>query len=186
MCNSKLVIWRLWLSRALSWSSSCICCNSRNFGLWRSEKAAEIWITGEAHRESVQGSSAVQPALCVLLCTFYITSQQSLLSVRVLGLPLHHLFCAKLFQQCLPQGLSHLCIWPSAAAAVCSSLMALHQLFHTSIHPRQWPHTLKFVLTASFLLEALLFSRNKDEGGIFISFFPSFGVWSAMLSISSP
>lgn len=101
--------------------------------LKRIEKAAEIWVTEElqrSHRKSVHRSSSAQPVPCLLLHIFCVSysarphsKQQSILSIHLLWLPLHQLFCAKLFRTASSTGaVSHFCILPSAAAALCALL----------------------------------------------------------------
>lgn len=146
----------------------------------------ELLGNPSVHTKSVQGSSSVQPASVDSAQPH--PSQQSLLPVHVLGLPLHQLSCAKLFPTVSATGaFTPLHFALCSSGSVFPSLMALHQLFHTSIYPRQWPHTLPslFLLLVS-CLRLCWFSRNKVEGVISISFFPSSGIWSAVLSVSSP
>lgn len=166
MCNSKLVICRLWL----------LCCPEHSHGpavvsaaapgisaygdMKRLEKAAEIWIIGEpqcSHRKSLQGNSSAPPALCLLLCRFCTTTRQ----------PIVPSFCtcpgtgSASFIPC-----NSVCHRGFHTSAFCPlhQLFCLpfsngfDQLFHTSIYPRQRSHTLLSLFwLLFFLLEALLF-----------------------------
>lgn len=199
--QSKQVIYRLWP----------LCCTEPSHGtsvipaagpgilacrdLKRIEKAAEIWVTEElqwSHRKSVHRSSSAQPVPCLLFCIFCVSysasphrNQQSILSIHVSWLPLHQLFCAKLFCTASFTGaVSYFCILPSAT--VFASPLVLHQLFCTTIYPRQQSHTLLilFWLLAS-CLRLCWFSRNLEERWIIFSF-PGSEVCGAVLSLSSP
>lgn len=184
------------LSRALSWSSSCICCNSRNFSLWRSEKAWEgsrnmnYWGTPVfTQKISARQLFCTTCSLCALVCI--LPNHTPANSPSFLYMSWDCLCISYSVQssspQCLPQRFSYLCILRSAAAA----LFALLWWLCTSYSIPPYIPDSGLTLFSLFLLlisclRLCCFSRNKGEGGIFISFFPSSGIWSAVLIISSP
>lgn len=176
------------LQRALQWSSSRTCCSSRNFGLWGSEKA---W---KGNRNlNYWGASVVTQKICVA-ALLHKLKKNCLLAVLYV---LHELLCGTTYQpaeppfypclvtaaapailcQALPHGFFHKGCFALLRFAlrrswsVCSSPLVLHQLFCTTIYPRQQSHTL---LVLFWLLVSCLrlcwFSRNPEERGILFLF----------------
>lgn len=115
------------LSRALSWSSSCICCNSRNFSLWRSEKAWEgsrnmnYWGT-PVFTQKISARQLFSTTCCLYALGWILPNHTPANSPSFLYMSWDCLCISYSVQssspQCLPQRFSHLCLLPSAAAAL--------------------------------------------------------------------